>query len=407
MQKLPWERPSRIAEVGDQIWSYVSPASQREGPGLLVAAALLGWPSDDVAKLGALQFLLSAEVREFVQQLPELARRLSTTSVRDEERSTDRIRGAVHWGQTMTGRLTSGSRHLHVTAPVDRAYQTAENELLVHVLDAVAGLAATSGWHLPNMRSEPATTIRSHLDEATMWKNSSMLATIERTPPTLRSLARITAGRTATRYKSVLAAYHKLNALVERLDRAAIRAAIEEVGLVTAQEHILFELLTLFRVMAALDVHGWDLQPLRIFRGAVETHGISPDGRRLDLWYQSTPPVLGTVSNYQQVLARHEFRRPQDLRPDLVLHWQASTGSPRTLLIECKLSTSGGVKEAARSALFDLLAYRQAFANSLAGTGVPYGLGVAWGGGLTPQPDQGVMLCTPDKIEEALLTTVA
>ncbi|NHO83152.1 hypothetical protein [Micromonospora sp. CMU55-4] len=407
MHTLPWERTSRIAEVGDQIWSYVSPAARLEGPGLLVAAALLGWPGGDVAKLGALQFLLSAEVREFVQQLPELARRLSTTSVRGEERSAERVRGAVHWGQTMTGRLTSGSPHLHVTAPVDRAYQTPENELLVHVLDAVANLATASGWHLPSMRSEPATTIRSHLDEATKWQTSSMLATIERIPPTSRSLARIAAGRTGTRYRSVLAAYGKLNALVERLDRAEVRRAIEEVGLVTAQEHILFELLTLFRVMASLGVHGWELQPLRLFRGAVETHGTSRDGRRIDLWYQSKPSVLADVSNYREVLARHGFQRPQDLRPDLVLHWQTPTGSPRTLVIECKLSTSGGVKEAARSALFDLLAYRQAFASSMAGAGVPYGLGVAWGGGLTPQLNQDVMLCTPDKIEEALLTTAS
>jgi hypothetical protein len=178
----------------------------------------------------------------------------------------------------------------------------------------------------------------------------------------------------------VLAAYGKLNALVERLDRAAIRSSIEEVGLVTAPEHILFELLTLFRVMTALGVHGWQLHPLRLFRGAVETHGTHPDGRGINLWYQATPAVvLSPASKYRDVLACHGFQRPQELRPDLVLHWQTSTGSTRTLVIECKLSTSGGVKDAARSALFDLLAYRQAFANALSGTGLPYGLGVAWG----------------------------
>ncbi|MEV4625531.1 hypothetical protein AB0J90_04490 [Micromonospora sp. NPDC049523] len=406
MHKLPWERRSRIAEVGDQLWTHVSPASSLEGPGLLVAAALLGWAKEDVAKLAALQFLLTAEVKEFVQQLPELARRLSTTSVRDEERSTERIRGAVHWGQTMTGRLTSGTPHLHVTAPVERAYQTAENELLVHVLDAVVKHASASGWHLPTMTSEPAAIIRGHLDEATKWQSSSMLTTIERIPPTPRSLARIKAGRTGTRYQTVLAAYRKLNALVERLDRAAIRAAIEQAGLVAAKEHLLFELLTLFRVIAALGVHGWQLQPLRLFRGAVETHGTSEDGRRIDLWYQSMPRVLGTGSNYREVLASHKFPNPLDLRPDLVLHWQAPTGSPRTLMIECKHSVDASVRETAGRALFDLLAYRQAFAGSLAGTASPYGLGVVWGGGLTPQLDQDVMLCTPDQIEEALRTTV-
>lgn len=404
MQKLPWERPSRIAEVREQIWSYVSPASQREGPGLVVASALLGWPVEDVAELAKLYFLLSTEVSEFLRQLPDLARRLSTTSVRDEERSTERVRGAVSWGQTMTGRLTSGTPHLHVTAPVDRAYQTPENELLAHVLDAVVTLAVASKWHLTRTRHEPATTIRNHLLEASKWQNSSMLATIDRIPPTTRSLGRIAGGRTRRRYQPVLAAYRKWDLLVRRCDRAAIRAAIEEVGLVTAQHSTLFELLTLFRVMSALGVHGWNLEPLRLFRGAIETRGTSADGRQIDLWYQTTPRVLAS-SAYRQILARHEFRGQPDLRPDLVLRWQARTGSRRTLLIECKLSQTGGVATAARKALFDLLAYRQAFAESLGESGVPYGLGVAWGGGLRPRGDQDVMLCTPDMIDEAMLTT--
>jgi hypothetical protein len=243
--------------------------------------------------------------------------------------------------------------------------------------------------------------------EAMKWQNSSMLSTIERISPTPRSLSRIAVGRTGTRYKFVLAAYQKLDALVERLDRAAIQAAIEQVGLVTAQEHVLFELLTLFRVITALGAHGWQLQPLRLFRGAVETHGTWKDGRGINLWYQSTPgAVLSRVSTYRDILVAHGFQRTHDLRPDLVLQWQTRTGTSRILMIECKLSTTGGVKEAARSALFDLLAYRQAFADSMPSTAAPYGLGIAWGRALAPRLHEQVMLCTPDKIEEALATTV-
>src|ERR1700754_1097703 len=277
MRPLPWERPSRIKEIREQIWSYVSPSSRREGPGLVVADAMLGWPDGDVTELAALQFLLSAEVGDFVHQLPELARRLSTTSVHDEERGTERIRGAINWGETMSARLASGAPRLHVTTPVERAYQTPENELLVHVLDAIVRLGTATGWARPNLRSEPATTTRAHLTEAKRWQSTSMLTPIRRVTPTPRSLARIGSGRSHVRYQGVLAAYSRLDALVERLDREAIRSAIEDVGLVASKEHILFELLPLFRTIASLENHAWQLRPLRLFAGAVETQGLGSD----------------------------------------------------------------------------------------------------------------------------------
>lgn len=407
MKILPWERPARIAEVGDQIWSYVSPSSTLEGPGLLAAAALVGWAANDVVELAALQFLLSAEARNFVDDLPRIVRRLSTASIQQQERSAERIRGPVQWGPTITGRLANGGPNLHVTAPVDRAYQTAENELLVHVLDAVVRLGNASGWDKPSMKSAPAAIIRNHVIEATKWQGSSMLSTVRRLPPNPKSIARVAAGRAATRYGSVLSAYRMLDALVQRLDRVAIRAAIEKVGLVTASEPILFELLTLFKTIGALNVHGWELKPLRVFRGAISTCGIRADGRRLDLWYQPKPSELSLASKYRELLSAHRFQRVDDLRPDLVLRWQDSTGGQRILIIECKLSQTGGVREGARKALFDLLAYRHAFDDGLSQAGRPYGLGVSWGAGLVPQLDQDVMLCTPDTIEEALSVTAA
>jgi hypothetical protein len=41
MKPLRWDRAARVNEVRDRIWSYVSPSSRFELPGLLVAAALL------------------------------------------------------------------------------------------------------------------------------------------------------------------------------------------------------------------------------------------------------------------------------------------------------------------------------------------------------------------------------
>ena len=70
---LLWDRRARIGEVRDRIWSYISPAS-RYRAGLLVAAALLDWPEDDARRLGELQFLLSAEIRDLLEAMPQMVR---------------------------------------------------------------------------------------------------------------------------------------------------------------------------------------------------------------------------------------------------------------------------------------------------------------------------------------------
>ena len=406
MRRLTWDRNACIAEVRDRIWSYLSPASRFEMPGLLVAAALLKWPEADALRLAELQFLLSAEVGELLEEMPRLVRRLATASARDEERTAERLHGPIDWNATLALRASAGSRHLFVTAPARRVYQTAENELLVHVLDAIVRTAQRSGWDQILAKEGPATTVRERLSEATRWQQSRMLSTINRVRPTPRSLARIQSGRNHLRYAPLLGAYAKLISLVEQLDRQAVRAAIEHAGLVTAYEATLFELITTFRVIDELRKHGWQMQPIALFEGHVHTSGHRHDGRQIDLWYQSTPPDLRSGSRYKQVLTSHGFSHQRGLRPDLVLRWPHRNGSCRWLLIECKLSQSMGVGHAARQALADLLAYRRAFDHALSEGGQPYGLAVAWGEELTPAPDAEIALCTPDMLGEAIAQIV-
>ena len=86
----------------------------------------------------------------------------------------------------------------------------------------------------------------------------------------------------------------------------------------------------------------------------------------------------------------------------MVLQWTDQHLRDRWLLVECKLSESRNVGHAARQALTDLLAYRRAFDATLARTGDPYGLGVAWGEGIDPAADTEVVLCTPDTLPEVV-----
>lgn len=203
------------------------------------------------------------------------------------------------------------------------------------------------------------------------------------------------------RFASVLGAYDKLVRLVERADRAAIREAIENAGLVTSIESTLFELLVTFQVIDNLRANGWAMKPFFTFNGSVASDGSSADGRELRLWYQSAPSELVQGNLYRKILKSHQFTRIQELRPDLVLRWTNPAGEDRWLLVECK-HTEKAPEGAARKALSDLLIYRRVFEPALATPSPPYGLGVVWGEGLDPAVDEEIVLCTPDTLAQAV-----
>lgn len=400
MKSLPWDRAERITEIRHYIWSYVTPTVTSEQSGLLVAAALLKWPEADVVRLGGLQFLLSREVDAFIKAMPRLVRRLATSLAHEEQWSNERIHGPVQWNRTLSLRGATGSRQLFVTAPAKRIYQTAENELLVYVLNAVVSVARSSGWDQSRSGERPARMLRERLSEAERWQQSRMLSSIEPTPPTPRTLARIRSGRTRQRYATVLAAHDSLVSFVERPDREAIRSAIEHAGLVTADEAVLFQLLTTFHLVDALDAQGWSMSSFGLMQGSAYAKGRKSDSRELELWYDSVPHDLARGSQYKQILMSHGFSGQHDLRPDIVVRWVTRDGQIRWLVVECKLRKAG-VEEAARQALIDLLAYRQAFHTTLSGAGIPFGLGVAWGRELRPTATN-IVLCTPDTLYEAV-----
>jgi hypothetical protein len=400
MKSLLWDRDKRVDEIRDRIWSYVSLSAEFEKSALLVAAALLKWPEADALRLGELQFLLSEEVGAFILALPGLVRRLATSSAREEQWSNERLHGPVQWNQTLSLRGATGSRQIFVTAPAKRVHQTSENELLVHVLDAIVRVTRSGGWDQSRSGKDPARMVRERLSKAEKWQQSRMLSSVERTPPTSRDVARIRSGRTRQRYTSVLAAYDRLMSLVERLDRQAIRSAVEHAALVTAHDPTLFELLTTFHLVDALHAHGWPLRPFYLLRGHVHAQGHRSDGRQIHLWYQVAPTGLTTRSQYRQILWEHGFSNLRPLRPDIVLRWTDPNGHIRWLVVECKLRRAG-VEDASRAALADLLSYRRAFGATLTSAGTPYGLGVAWGEGLQPVEAE-IALCTPDTLNEAV-----
>ena len=378
MKSLPWRRQDMIAQIRSDVWRYLTPAADVETQ-LLEASALLSMPATELQTVAQLQFLASRELGALLQQLPMLVRRLATTTTSEEEWSAERVRGSIQWSKTLSMRATTGLPHLYVTQPARRAYQTPDNELLVFLLDETVRLGKLSGWYQSTSQTI-GQLFSNRAQEAERWRHARALSSVERRPITPMRISRIRSGRHRRRYQAVLDAWSVYQDLLGRLDRAAIRAAVENHGLVTRDDPTLFELVATFRVIDSITAAGWTTQPLRLWQGGLQLQA-HRDDEQLTPPLSAHPKGLSRGSHYAAVQKAHGLPTG-GLIPDLVLH-RPARGDQQWLLVEVK-GGERAVQQSARAALLDLLAYRRAYEPSLANC-ARYGVGVAFGAELAQQ----------------------
>jgi hypothetical protein len=398
VRSLRWRRAEAIERIRADVWRVLSEASRSDDDIVLMASALLQMPAGDVRTLAQLQFVLSEPVGRVLEDMPQLMRRLTTTTVRETEAAADRVRGPVRWAETFPARAVSGLPHLYVTAPARRAFETPENELLVFVLEAIVQAGRATGWH-ESARRGPGDDLRRRVDVAVRWRQARALIDIAAVEPSPRHLSRVRAGRAARRYANVIEACDLYLAFLKRLDRDAIRDAIENRALLVASDDALLEIECLFSVIDALTQSGWSAPQPRLLSGGL-VFASRRGGRSLLLHYQRAPAGLTAGSRYGRVQREHAIPVGQ-LRPDFTLTTVGVQGT-RRVVFEVKGGERRTVAHSARAALVDLLAYRQAFSDGLAGQAGAYGVGIAWGAELSPAPFSEVLLCSPDTIGQAV-----
>jgi len=398
VRNLAWSRPEVIAQLRRDVWRYITQASQTDEDTLLFAAALLRMRPSEVRYLAQLQFILSDQVGHLLDEMQVLVRRLTTTSITETELVAERIRGPILWGETFAQRAATGIPHVFVTAPTKRAYDTPENQLLVFALHAISEFGRRTGWHRSAV-SGPAEEVRRRVAEATRWRQARAL--IEVTPSlTPVTVSRVRASRNRRRYQGALDVVELYQRFIARLDRSAIRDAVERHALVASRDSVLLELHCAFDAIRALKRAGWPsprpglLRPPLIYRG-------QRANLTLELYFQHAPKELSASSRYRDVQKAHLFSTRSGLIPDLVIK-TTDRASTRWLIIEAKGGYKRGVADSARAATQDLLAYRRAFGSALKHQSGVYGLGYAWGAELMPSEDSEIMLCTPDSLPRAL-----
>jgi hypothetical protein len=399
VRDLTWDRTDAIRRLRRDIWRHVTQASTTEEDIVLWAAALLQMPAAEVRYLAQLQFILSEPVGRLLEEMPVLMRRLTTTTNTEVEVSSERVRGAIRWSETFSQRAATGVPHVFVTAPTRRAFDTPENQTLAFALHVIADFGRRTGWDKSPVQG-PAQTVAARTAEATKWRQARSLVDLTVRIPTQKTLARVRASRSRARYQAALDVVELYQRYIARLNREAIRDAIEHNALIARRDSVLLELQCAFDTIRAVRQLGWTitpiglLQPPHILR-AHKDHG------ELDVYYQRAPAALRDGSLYREIQKAHSFATTSDLIPDLVVRLR-SGGVTRWLLIEVKGGPKRRVADNARAGALDLLAYRRAYAPVLDHQDGPYGLAYAWGRGLEPTTDTEITLCTPDTLADAL-----
>lgn len=374
---------------------YLTPTAVEEPE--LCAAALLQMDAADVTQLARLNFLLSDEVGALLDALPRLVRQLATDSTPEEERSTERVRGAIRWQKTIVARHHTGLPTLTISEPALRIYDTPENRLLVFLLAEIERTAQHLRW--PESANGAGATVADRVATAIRWKNARMLASIGAAAPTPRQLSRIRSGRARRRFATVLDAFEVHRSLLQHLNRDALRHTIETRGLATSEDPALFELLCWFGILDALGELGWTLNPHRLIDGRVHIAAQRGD-ETITAWFRNAPKQLTADNRYGETLAAHGIDR-SGLTPDIVLAHESPHAPTQWLLAEAKMGANRRPATLARRALLDLLAYESAYSARVSTQTAPVGLGMVWGAGLEPAPRR-IMLATPDRLFSAL-----
>jgi hypothetical protein len=108
------------------------------------AETLLGMSHGASRLLAAILLLSSPETEDLLNAMPTLTRSLTIGTVGRPERSAGELRGPIQWSETMAARASSsGDTNVFVFSIAARAYDTAENRVLVAALRALVEAART------------------------------------------------------------------------------------------------------------------------------------------------------------------------------------------------------------------------------------------------------------------------
>ena len=355
-------------EVSQLGWLYASRLAHERRPEELVdLLARLGLT--DLEYLRALRFLASPEAASFLDAARSLLRRLPQ-STRQARGAAREVRGRVDWPSTVRERLSrGGDTTMFIVSRSDRHVDVPENRALAYVLRRMSHAGQVLDRH-PEIAARGL--------EAERLLSNAAIATIP-VPAQLSGLDRqfLRMSRLPEFREQVAGALALHDSLFAN-DLEGLRKALGDRVWLPPEADKLFELWVLFAIVGALERAGWQVATLRVIGivgGSAPTFVLRKDSAEIRIAYQAIPPAVLRNSRYKKILDVYDISGSAR-RPDILL---SAPGVDRALhlLVEVKLTDD---REYIVDSIYKVLGYIADFEESLAGSPLPRGVLVVWGG---------------------------
>ncbi len=246
----------------DELWNRLA----RPFDVIHTVSAITGLSPTTVSHLVGLKVAASAEAQLLLTSMPTTVRSLATSIQTSAERCIGQLRGPVLWSETMSARASSfGDPDLFICSTPSRAYDIAENQVLVAALNEVHRAATLADARVQEYGSNDPLVDADLIHEASharlvsgRFLDHPSLRDVERKRPNGRSIKRTRSGKHRATYGPALELLAKA---AEPLDAADVAGWCDQ--------RTLAQIRTLTAIMRLLEGRGGRLPEIRVEKGAL------------------------------------------------------------------------------------------------------------------------------------------
>jgi len=370
-----------LDHVRHHLWRYIYEATSIEE--LRNAVKNLTWlDRKDLDHLAIVHFLLSEEVKKFVETVSTIFRRISHSTQREVIVNKGFVRGRIDWNRTLKERYSKGyDPTIFVCSPPARIYNLPENQLLKFILVKIRRLIEETkalpkveekNIRLDELRTEDGkekwtdriSWIKFHVNRA--LKHAYLREVDIPDQVNARMLRRAKTARNKD-YEKVADGYSLHNQIIQKMDRDMLKKLVEKKVLEPLERDTLYELYVLFEVMDSLGKP----EELNLIKSGAQSIGAFKIGEKTVRVYFQRVRGLFKESNYKQIFDDYELDVSLR-RPDIILRFE---NNGRFLMIEVKRTTNPGYIV---DSVYKVLGYLADFRKHFGEKQKPKGVLVVW-----------------------------
>ncbi|MBZ2165895.1 hypothetical protein [Methanobacterium spitsbergense] len=386
---VKWDKKEVYEYIKPRLWLYLF---RESSPKLKINPENLEIGESHIDILKRVHFLLSAEVKDLVNILPQLMRNLSHSTQKEVIRSQGIIKGRIDWNLTYKERYGSGynDKSIFMCKPASRMYDLPENQILKYILTNIAEIAETFQFIKPEENIE-IEYLKDNWQDDIIGSNHTIkkalnniyiqnLTKTKRIKP--RDLQRLRTHRNRIYRNEILKCYELYDKIFHNNQLETIKSLIGNQLLKPTKEEDLYEIYALFHIIDQLGTKQKNTPNSTLDINLIMAHQKKPYTAQyqdpettIKIYYQQIPCPLAQNSQYKDILKKYSLNVRSRL-PDIILEIEQKN-KIQYKIIEIKLTER---REYIVDSMYKLLGYLKDFEKCINNSNNPKGILIIWNG---------------------------